>query len=160
MGFHTTITAKYEHQMNLAEQFGADQVLHAGLKNIAREVETITHHRGVDRVIDTIGAAQTFNEATHIVRKGGTICLVGGYTDPLNLFLAPIVSKELQIRGSCCYSYCSVKKDFDAAIDLLATNQVNAISIVTHRFPLQDIAHAFSVAADKTTGSVKVLLNQ
>jgi threonine dehydrogenase-like Zn-dependent dehydrogenase len=53
-----------------------------------------------------------------------------------------------------------VKKDFDAAIDLIATHQVNAISIVTHRFPLRDIAQAFSVAADKTTGSVKVLLNQ
>lgn len=160
MGFHTTITAKYEHQVTLAEKFGADHVLQAGLQDPAHEIDILTHHRGVDSVIDTIGAAETFSEATQIVRKGGTICLVGGYTDSLNLFLAPIVSKELQIRGSCCYGYGSLEKDFDAAITLIATNQVDAISIVTHRFSLQDIAHAFSVAADKTTGSIKVLLNQ
>lgn len=160
MGLHTTITAKYEHQVNVAEKFGADHVLQTGFQDIAHEIGTITRHRGVDCVVDTIGGAQTFSEATEIIRKGGTLCLVGGYTDSLHLFLAPIVSKELQIRGSCCYGYGNLKKDFDAAINLIATNQVDAISIVTHRFPLQDITHAFAVAADKTTGSIKVLLNQ
>lgn len=160
MGLYTIITAKYEHQMSLAEKFGADQVIRSGNQELAHEIDTMTHHKGVDSVVDTIGAAQTFREATQIIRKGGTICLVGGYTDSINLFLAPIVSKELQIRGSCCYGYGSLVKDFDAAISLIATHQVDAISIVTHRFPLQDIVHAFSVAADKTTGSIKVLLNQ
>jgi len=160
MGLHATITAKYEHQVTVAEKFGADYVLQTGTQDIVQEIETLTRHRGVDCVVDTIGAAQTFSEATEIIRKGGTLCLVGGYTDSLNLFLAPIVSKELHIRGSCCYGYGNLKKDFDAAINLIATSQVDAISIVTHRFPLQDIAHAFAVAADKTTGSIKVLLNQ
>jgi L-iditol 2-dehydrogenase len=160
MGLHTTITAKYEHQVNLAKKFGADHVLQASHTDIAHKIEIITQNRGVDSVIDTVGAAQTFSEATQIIRKGGTICLVGGYTDSLKLFMTPIVSKELQIRGSSCYGYSGLKKDFDVAISLIATNQVDAISIVTHRFPLQDIANAFSVAADKTTGSVKVLINQ
>jgi 2-desacetyl-2-hydroxyethyl bacteriochlorophyllide A dehydrogenase len=161
MGIHTTIiSAKYAHQMRLAEKFGADHVLQADRQVIAREIEAITLRRGVDGVIDTIVAAQTFSEATHVVRKGGTICLVGGYTAPLNLFLGPIVSKELQIRGSSCYSYSGLDKDFDTAIDLIASKRVDALSIVTHRFPLHDIAQAFSVAADKTSGSIKVLLNQ
>lgn len=161
MGIGTTIiSTKYEHQKKIAEKFGADHVLQVELQDIAHEIDAITQRRGVDGVVDTIGAAQTFKEAAQIVRKGGTICLVGGYTAALNLFLGPIVSKELQIRGSCCYSYSDLVKDFDAAIDLIALHHVDAASIVTHRFPLHDITHAFSVAADKTSGSIKVLLNQ
>jgi threonine dehydrogenase-like Zn-dependent dehydrogenase len=88
------------------------------------------------------------------------VCLVGGYTKPLNVSLRPIVSKELQVLGSACYSYSGLKKDFDTVIELVATKKVDVFPLITHRFPLNEIGEAFKIAADKTSGSIKVLLNQ
>ena len=50
--------------------------------------------------------------------------------------------------------------DFDGAIDLIASGKVNATQIVTHRFALDEIAQAFEIAADKTSGSIKVHILQ
>jgi len=97
-----------------------------------------TKNGKVDIVIDTVATEHTFHDALRIVRKAGMICLVGGYTKPLNASIRPIVSKELHVLGSACYSYSGLKKDFDAVIELVATKKVDVIPLITQRFPLND----------------------
>lgn len=156
----TIISAKYEHQARMAENLGADHVIRITSQDIREEAVSISGGSGVDAVIDTVASSETFDEALAIVRKAGIICLVGGYTKPLSVHLAPIVNKELQVVGSICYGYSGLKTDFDASMGLIATGRVDATSIVTHRFPLDEIGEAFRVAADKTSGSIKVLIYQ
>lgn len=50
--------------------------------------------------------------------------------------------------------------DFGAAIELIASGRVDATKIVTHRFSLDEIEQAFKIAADKTSGSIKVHVTQ
>jgi len=156
----TMISTKYEHQAKLAERLGADHVIRISSQDLREEAKLITGGSGVDAVIDTLASAQTFDDALVIVRKAGTVCLVGGYTKPFEVQLRPIVDKELHILGSLCYGYSRLKTDFEASIELIASKRVDVASIVTHRFPLEEIAEAFRVAADKTSGSVKVHICQ
>ena len=44
------------------------------------------------------------------------------------------------------------------AIRLMASGLVDPARIITHRFPLDDAAEAFRVAADRTSGAIKVVL--
>jgi threonine dehydrogenase-like Zn-dependent dehydrogenase len=46
----------------------------------------------------------------------------------------------------------------DAAARVLADDPGIASAMITHRFPLDRAAEAFSVAADRASGSIKVLL--
>jgi threonine dehydrogenase-like Zn-dependent dehydrogenase len=156
------ISAKYEHQAKMAEKLDADYIIRVPTQDVENEIKTVskTKNEKVDVVIDTIATEQTFNDALSIVRKAGTVCLVGGYTKPLNASLRPIVSKELHVLGSACYSYSGIKKDFDAVIDIMATKKIDVIPLITHRFPLTEIEEAFKIAADKISGSIKVLINQ
>ncbi len=154
------ISSKYEHQAKMAEKLGAAHVIRPRRQDLRKEVELISEGGGVDAVLDTVASDETFNDALAIVRRAGVICLVGGYTKPLTVSLDPLVSKELRLVGSNCYSYSGMKKDFDAAIELVASKRVDATSIVTHRFPLEDTGEAFRAAADKTSGSIKVLICQ
>jgi threonine dehydrogenase-like Zn-dependent dehydrogenase len=71
-----------------------------------------------------------------------------------------VVSKELQLVGSQCYSHSGLTTDFAAVIDLIASKAVDGTPIITHRFPLDEVTAAFKVAADKRSGSIKVLLCQ
>jgi 2-desacetyl-2-hydroxyethyl bacteriochlorophyllide A dehydrogenase len=152
----TMISAKYEHQAKLAEKLGADHVIRVATKDLQKEAMFISDESGVDAVVDTLSSDQTFDDAVAIVRKAGTVCLVGGYTKPVMVNLNPVVSREIHLLGSQCYSFSGLKTDFQASIDLIASREADVTSIVTHRFPLEDLAKAFRVAADKNSGSVKV----
>ncbi|MFQ6075487.1 MAG: zinc-binding dehydrogenase [Candidatus Bathyarchaeia archaeon] len=156
----TIISAKYEHQARMAENLGANHVIRITSQDLREEAMSVSGGSGVDAVLDTVASGRTFDDALAIVRKAGIVCLVGGYTRPLSVHLAPIVNNELHIVGSLCYGYSGLKADFDASIELIASGRVDPTSIVTHRFPLEEIGEAFRIAADKTSGSIKVLICQ
>ncbi len=152
----TLITVKYEQQAEVAHAFGADHVVMVGAQDVTQYVADCTDGYGLDAVVETIGSAQAFDDALNMVRKCGTVVLVGGYHEPLRVDLAKIMVKEPVVTGSLCYAYSGMVTDFDAAIDLIASGRLDARKIVTHRFPLSEIAEAFSISADKRSGAVKV----
>ena len=49
-------------------------------------------------------------------------------------------------------------RDVDAAAQLLADMPEVAGAMITHRFPLDEAARAFEVAADRASGAIKVVL--
>jgi len=154
------ITAKYEQQTKMADTLGADQILRTSTESYKTALNETASTDTIDIVIDTIAIDQTFQDALTLIRKGGTICLVGGYTHSFNVSLRPIVSKELQVVGSMCYGYSGMQKDFSAVIELVARKKINALPLITHRFPLTEIGQAFRTAVDKASGSIKVLITQ
>ncbi len=156
----TLITVKYPHQAAIARNFGADHIVNIADTNVREYVADHTNGLGMDVVIETTSSAAAFNDSLAIVRRRGTVVLVGGYHQPLEVDLRKLVWSEPLVTGSNCYAYSGMVKDFDAAIDLIATGKVDPTPIVTHRFPLDQIAEAFAIAADKSTGSVKVQVTQ
>lgn len=155
-----SITAKYDHQAKLAERLGANHVIRPDRQDVREGMKATFENSGYDAVVDTLALGESLNDALAIVRKGGTISLVGGYTKSINVGLRPVVDKELHLVGSLCYAYSGMKTDFQTCIELIAEKKVDAPLIVTHRFPLDKLLEAFRVAADKNSGSVKVHINQ
>lgn len=151
----TAITAKYPKQVETAQALGADHVIDVSKTSMVDFVKDWTG-QGADCVIETVGGAQNFDDSMSSVRKRGTVVLVAGYFEPLSVNLAKIVWSEATVTGSNCYAYSGREKDFDAAIELIASGKVDPTKIVTHRMPLDDVVEAFRIAADKTSGSVKV----
>lgn len=47
---------------------------------------------------------------------------------------------------------------FDLAIELLEEGLLTDQGMITHRFPFEQHKHAVSVAADKSSGAIKVVL--
>ncbi len=154
----TLITVKYPQQAQLARELGADHVVDVTAEKVTNVVQTLTNGLGMDVVIETAGGAQNFNDALALVRKRGRVVLVAGYHESLEVDLARLVWSEAVVTGSNCYAYSGLQTDFDAAIALIAEGKVDVTKIVTHRFPLADVAKAFQVSADKREGTVKVHL--
>ena len=116
--------------------------------------------RGADVVFEAVGGeANTLEQATAIAAKRGRVCMVGGHRTPLTFSERYARSRELTIIWSFCYGRRGGKTEFQIAIDLLAAGKLNPNPLVTHRFHLDDITHAFAVAAGRDEhGSVKVLV--
>ena len=156
----TLITVKYPQQASVAREFGADHIVDIGTTDIRDYVAELTGGTGVDAVIETVGGGANFDHALATVRRLGTVVLVAGYSQPLEVDLARAVRSEATITGSNCYAYSGMETDFQVATDLLVSGRVEASRIITHRFPFSEVAEAFEVAADKGSGSVKVHLQQ
>lgn len=152
----TLITVKYPHQARLANDLGADHIIDITQDDVPDFVQDLTSGSGMDVVIETVGGARAFNEATTIVRKRGTVVLVAGYFEDLEVNLSRIVWSEAIITGSNCYGFSNMQTDFQAAIDLIISGRIPLTKLVTHRYPLDDIKEAFRIAADKSSGAVKV----
>ena len=157
----TLITVKYPQQAAVARALGADHVVDVTQQDLRTVVKELTGGFGMEVVIETVGGAKDFDDALAIARRRGTVVLVGGYHKPLTVDLSRVVWPEVMITGSNCYGYSGLQTDFQMAIDLIAGGKVDVTKIVTHRLPLQAIPQAFAIAADKSSGAVKVhLVNQ
>lgn len=152
----TAITVKYPQQAQLAEELGADHIVDVNNCDQSEALKDVSGGLGVDVVIETVGGAKNFDGALAAVRRRGRVVLVAGYFEPLEVNLAPVVWSEALVTGSNCYGYSGMTTDFQAAIDLVVAGKVPVTKLVTHRFPLAEIEDAFAIAADKSSGSIKV----
>ena len=151
-----TATYKYNHQAKMAQELGADNVIQSSREGIRDEIMKLTDGFGADAIVETTASADGFNQAMSLIRKGGSLVLVGGYHKALEVNISRIVGSEIQVTGSSCYGYSGMRKDFEWSKELILSGKVPASKIITHRFPLSDVTEAFKVSADKNSGSIKV----
>ncbi|TCC22836.1 L-idonate 5-dehydrogenase [Kribbella speibonae] len=105
-----------------------------------------------DVVLECTAVPAAISAALTATRRAGTVVLVGIPADePRGVNLAPLVSRELQLRGTLRFN-----NEIDQAIQLLATNPALE-QVVTHEYPADQAVEAFSTAADSNL-SGKVLL--
>jgi len=151
------VTARRPQQKAAALALGADRVVDeadpGGLLGAAFE-------NPIDLVVETVGgSADTLDTAAAACRPGGTICVLGAFTRAPIFPALFVLAKELRIIGSFVYSRAGARADYDIVLDLLRRQgKLIAGTLITHRFPLDDIAAAFATASDKTTGSIKVTI--
>lgn len=121
-----------------------------------------TDGEGADVVFETVGGeAQLIAQCTEMARRGGTVSVVGLFTQPQTLdSQAQGMAKELVLTWSNSYSSWQGVSEYQTALDLLASDRLYAGPIITHRFPGSQIAEAFAAADDKrASGAIRVVIN-
>ena len=71
---------------------------------------------------------------------------------------AGLTLKEPRIVVPFAYSYIGPHPDHQIALDLLNRDRDLLAPLVTHRFGLDAAGEAFQTAADKSSGSIKVVV--
>jgi len=158
MRLRCMIVVKYDHQAEMARSLGIDCIHKITDGKTADAVREATGGAMADAAIDTVGSSISVADAVDSVRPAGSVCLVALAGGRTIMPLGPIVDKEIRLVGSICYGYSGARKDFAAAIDLVASGALHPERIITHRFPLDRAPEAFATAGDKKTGSIKVLI--
>src|SRR5437867_8806885 len=143
-------TYRHDHQ--------GEAALAAGASRTIRDSElTGLEKEGIDVVIETIGGnAPTVAQALGAVRPGGRISVLGLFPGAVQLGGLALILKEVTVVGGITYCRPGLHSDFDVAIGILRSDPERARAVITHRFPLNEVAQAFATAADKGTKSLKV----
>jgi threonine dehydrogenase-like Zn-dependent dehydrogenase len=98
-------------------------------------------------------------QAVEAAAFGARIGIIGAFWGDVAVAYRAANRKELDLRW--CNSYASWHgiREFQIALDMVASGRVQAEALISHRFPLADIASAFEAADDKrASGAVKVIV--
>ncbi len=154
------ISAKYDAQAALAKRFGADVVVRSGESDLVERIKAEAGPQGADLVVETVGGhAPTLSQAIEILRPGCTAVVLGLWDDPVPVDSWGAVLKDARLLFSLTYGLTGKRHDFELCLEWMASGQVPAEELITHVRPLAEIAEAFELAADKSQGVIKVILN-
>ncbi len=109
-----------ESKVAAARELGADEVINYRTHDVAREVRRITNKRGVDLVVEHVGA-DTFAGSVGALARAGRLVSCGatsGDQGQLNLWV--LFAKELSLLGS----YGATRDELATVLRLIAQNQL------------------------------------
>jgi L-idonate 5-dehydrogenase len=132
--------------LKIAQAMGADEVINVG----AREELPVD----IELVFEASGAVAALGAVLNATARGGTIVQVGnlpGKAVPASL--GDLVTREITWVGS--YRFVDEITDAVAAME----NGLDVTPLITHRYPINEAVQAITVAADRDSGSGKVLLH-
>jgi threonine dehydrogenase-like Zn-dependent dehydrogenase len=144
-----------EQRLARAAGYGAHTV-NATRANPGVAMDAFGEGTGAEVVLDTAGGpASVLLQAFDLVRPGGTIAVVGVYSDlavTIPLAQAFVANITLRLGG-----VCPVQAVWDDVLDMIARGEVTPEDIITHRMPLEDAAEGYALFESRE--ALKVVLD-
>ena len=133
-------TSRSPRRLQTAKELGADEVAVADQGNLAQRIKELTGNRGVPRVFEAAGAGKAVIDALAIASKGGQICLVGAAEEPVVMkYYSMLRVRELDLISS----RGRTPKNWDTALNLMASGKVRTGALTEFRLPLSDAIKGF-----------------
>ena len=99
-GARVIVTSSDDAKLAAAQQLGADVTLNHKTQKVSQEVRALTNKRGVDVVIENVGAA-TWDDSLRSLRRGGRLVTCGATSGPqVNLDIRRLFWHHWSILGS------------------------------------------------------------
>lgn len=100
LGARAIVTSSDDAKLAAARQLGADVTLNHRTQKVAQEVRALTNKRGVDVVVEHVGAA-TWDDSLRCLRRGGRLVTCGATSGPqVGLDLRRLFWHHWSILGS------------------------------------------------------------
>ena len=153
-----TVADIIDLRLEKATELGAGRVINSAKQDIVKELMSVGSRRGgnsgYDVVMETAGAVLTTQQAPELVKRGGTIVLVG--MPPKDMFefnFASLMGRVAEMKTIFRY-----KNQYPVAINALASGAIDVSRIVTHEYAFEDIAEAFRVNIEERSSVVKIVI--
>ena len=132
---------------------GADAVFDPSDMDINGKIQGLTGGRGLDRVFEAVGATAPIQTAVSLVRKGGSVTLIGNVSPKIELPLQSVVSRQITLYGSC-----AIGGEYPIVLDLLARKKINVSSLISKKAPLSEGQYWFEKLYNREDNLLKVIL--
>ncbi len=133
-----------EYRLNLAKEFGADQIINSK-EYTPKRLREINKGRLADRVIICTGAKSATEQAFESYEQGGKIIF----------FATPPENEKTEIEWYTHWrnglttkvTYGATPKSNQTAFELIRHNVINVDGMITHKLPLEEILQGFKLAS-------------
>ena len=144
-----------DNRLAMAKKMGVDVVLDYRKVDIVSEIRRLSG--GVEVAIEALGTQPTFESALRVLRPGGTLSSLGVYSGkleiPYDAFGAGLA--DYRIVTTLCPGG---KERMRRLLEMVRSGRLDLRPLITHRFPLADIAEAYRVFGERRDGVMKVAI--
>ena len=129
-------------------------VLTAPPEGLRAFVAAHSEHGGADTVLEVAGSPETFRMAWDCARPNAVVTVVALYDGPQVLPLPDMYGKNLTFRtGGVDGCHCP------EILRLIAQGNLDTTPLITHTYPLRDIAKAYDLFEGRRDGVIKVAID-
>jgi L-iditol 2-dehydrogenase len=141
-------------RLQIGDDLGVDRTIDIHQEDPVSVVLRETGEMGADLVIESSGGTEGPQTAIAMARRMGKILLIGFPNEPVSADFSVLAKNNKSIhtvRGEG-------RTNCGRAVSLLASGKVNLRRLVTHSFPLNQIAEAFKTFQGRIGGALKVVV--
>jgi alcohol dehydrogenase len=145
-----------DHRLAMSRKMGADVVLDYRKVDVAEEVKKLTGG-GVDVAIEALGTQQTFEGCLRSLRPGGTLSSLGVYSGKLQMPYEAFAAGlgDHRIVTTLCPGG---KERMRRLMEVVRHGRVDLTPLLTHTFPLDQIADGYRIFGERLEGVLKVAI--
>jgi threonine dehydrogenase-like Zn-dependent dehydrogenase len=136
------VEAWFPHQAGAAERLGA-RVGTDGLYDV---------------VIEAGGTPESLARSIELVAPAGTVSALGVHFGKVEVDWMHLFHREARVIPSISFCAHDGVREMEEVAAMLAADPEIPNVLITHRFPIEDAVEAFRVANDKSTGSIRVVI--
>ena len=144
-----------DERLGIGKKLGADVVVNVKSENLAARVAEITGGKGADSVLECAGGATSMQEALESVKRGGRIGVVAWYTGPVQMDMNLAVRSNVRIYAARGEGGMNSGR----SLALMSAGKLDADSIITHHFTLDQVHDAFHTYVDRIGNALKVVMH-
>lgn len=139
----------------LAVEFGADIVVDPVHEDLNQIIRANSESNGADVVVVCIGLPKLVNQALELASNRGRVSLFAGFpTDELAAIDSNLIHyKELSIFGSSN----STIEDYEQAIHMIDSGEIDTAKLVTHRFTLEEFEKGVETITDPNALKIAII---
>lgn len=137
-------------------RFGAAAAFDPAAGNLRAEIHSRTAGRGADAVLVAVPNPSLVSEALTLARPGGRVLLFA-HNDPVMRIEFPAAAigvEEKEILGS----YSASIEEQEESARLVFEHRLPVSELISHRFPLENIAEALDLAGSPADDTLKVVI--
>jgi threonine dehydrogenase-like Zn-dependent dehydrogenase len=173
------VVDRLDYRLEWARRFGGAETVNferVPKKDIVAHLRTMTGGRGADVCIDAVGceaegsrlhtalglglmleagSPTAITWAIDAVRRAGNVVLIGVYGPPFNLVpIGTAMNKGLTLR----MGQANVKRYMPQLLEHIRAGRIDAKSLITHRFDLEETPEAYRLFEARKDGVIKCVV--
>jgi succinate semialdehyde reductase (NADPH) len=135
-----------DEKLAMAKRLGATHTVNGARDNVVATVRELTGGMGVDVAFEALGRAETFIQASEVLRDGGRMVAIGiaPGTTTAPLEITRLVRRSQRVIGS--YG-ARTRTDMPQVLDLAARGVFRPEDVVTRRYGLEQVDEAYTALA-------------
>ena len=148
------ITDVSDYKLDKAKECGIDFVVNPTKKDLGEAIRRDFGPDRADLILECVGVQDTITQAVENARKGTTIIVVGVFGKKPVVDLGLVQDRELSLVGTLMYQ----KRDYERAIELVASGKLNLDKMITHHFPFTEYMNAYETINEAKGNIMKVMV--